>query len=74
VYTVAQFVFDTLNMTLRPIATRNIRHFEGLDVPVIDPWNAWPGSRGGVEHVPEPSPTPLQGRNNVRLVHVLLAC
>lgn len=21
------------------IATRNIRHFEGLDVPVVDPWN-----------------------------------
>ncbi len=22
------------------IATRNTRHFEGLDVPVVDPWNA----------------------------------
>lgn len=22
------------------IATRNARHFEGLDVPVVDPWNA----------------------------------
>jgi toxin FitB len=22
------------------IATRNIRHFEGLDVPVVDPWKA----------------------------------
>ena len=21
------------------IATRNVRHFEGLDVPVVDPWN-----------------------------------
>jgi len=22
------------------LATRNIRHFEGLDVPVVDPWSA----------------------------------
>ncbi len=22
------------------IATRNVRHFEGLDVPVVDPWQA----------------------------------
>jgi len=22
------------------IATRNIRHFEGLDVPVVDPWHS----------------------------------
>jgi predicted nucleic acid-binding protein len=22
------------------IATRNTRHFEGLDVPVVDPWKA----------------------------------
>jgi predicted nucleic acid-binding protein len=22
------------------IATRNTRHFEGLDVPVVDPWQA----------------------------------
>ena len=22
------------------IATRNTRHFEGLDVPVVDPWHA----------------------------------
>ena len=25
------------------IATRNTRHFEGLDVPVVDPWQSSPG-------------------------------
>lgn len=25
------------------IATRNLRHFEGLDVPVVDPWNSRQG-------------------------------
>jgi toxin FitB len=27
------------------IATRNTRHFEGLDVPVVDPWHSEAGNR-----------------------------
>lgn len=27
------------------LATRNIRHFDGLDVPVVDPWHASPARR-----------------------------
>jgi hypothetical protein len=33
---VAQFVRESLRRAT--IATRNTKYFEGLDVPVVDPW------------------------------------